>query len=67
MRCSSTASWCRSVNLVNGTSIVFETADGHDTLDFFHIELARHDVLDAQGAPCELLRHAVGVSRACRC
>ncbi len=39
--------------LVNGTSIVFETADGHDTLDFFHIELARHDVLDAEGAPCE--------------
>jgi len=39
--------------LVNGTSIVFETADGHDTLDFFHIELERHDVLDAQGAPCE--------------
>jgi len=43
-------------NLVNGTSIVFERADGHDTLDFFHIELARHDVLDAQGAPCESLR-----------
>jgi len=44
------------VNLVNGTSIVFETADGRDTLDFFHIELARHDVLDVQGAPCESLR-----------
>ena len=39
--------------LVNGTSIVFETAEGHDTLDFFHIELERHDVLDAQGAPCK--------------
>jgi hypothetical protein len=45
------------VNLVNGTSIVFETADGHDTLDFFHIELAGHDVLDAEGAPCESLRN----------
>jgi Hint domain-containing protein len=43
-------------NLVNGTSIVFETADGHDTLEFFHIELERHDVLDVQGAPCESLR-----------
>lgn len=42
-------------NLVNGTSIVFEAAVGHDTLDFFHIALARHDVLDAQGAPCETL------------
>jgi hypothetical protein len=43
------------INLVNGTSIVFETAQCHDTLDFFHIELARHDVLDVQGAACESL------------
>jgi hypothetical protein len=43
-------------NLVNGTSIVFESATGHDTLDFFHIALAHHDVLDAQGAACETLR-----------
>jgi hypothetical protein len=41
------------VNLVNGTSIVFDKAEGDDTLDFFHIELARHDVLDVQGAACE--------------
>ncbi len=47
------------VNLVNGTSIVFETARGRNTLDFFHIELDRHDVLDVQGAACEsLLRPA---------
>jgi hypothetical protein len=39
--------------LVNGTSIVFETADGRDALDFFHVELERHDILDAEGAPCE--------------
>jgi hypothetical protein len=43
-------------NLVNGTSIILETADGQDTLDFFHIALAQHDVLDAEGAPCESLR-----------
>lgn len=42
-------------NLVNGTSIVFEKAAGQDMLDFFHIAVARHDVLDAQGAPCETL------------
>ena len=42
--------------LVNGTSIVLEAADGRDALDFFHLELARHDVLDAEGAPCESLR-----------
>jgi len=46
------------VNLVNGTTIVFEAADGHETLDFFHVALARHDVLDAQGAPCESWRDA---------
>lgn len=39
--------------LVNGTSIVFEAADGHDSLDFFHLSLERHDVLDAEGAACE--------------
>jgi len=44
-------------DLVNGASIVFEAAEGRATLDFFHIELARHDVLDAAGAPCESLRH----------
>lgn len=44
------------VNLVNGTSILFETAEGHESLDFFHIELARHDVLEVQGAACESLR-----------
>jgi hypothetical protein len=44
------------IDLVNGTSIVFEAAEGRDSLEFFHIELARHDVLEVQGAPCESLR-----------
>lgn len=43
-------------DLVNGASIVFETADGQDTLDFFHLALEQHDVIDAHGAPCESLR-----------
>jgi hypothetical protein len=43
-------------DLVNGTSIVFEMADGRATLDFFHIALGQHDVIDANGAPCESLR-----------
>ena len=43
-------------NLVNGTSIVFEAAKGQETLEFFHVELERHDVLDIQGAACESLR-----------
>ena len=45
-------------DLVNGTSIIFEAADGRDTLDFFNIELDRHDILDVQGAFCESLYRA---------
>ena len=44
--------------LVNGTSIIFEAADGRDTLDFFNIELDRNDILDVQGASCESLYRA---------
>ena len=44
--------------LVNGTSITFEAADGRDTLDFFNIELDRNDILDVQGAACESLYRA---------
>jgi hypothetical protein len=45
-------------DLVNGTSITFEAANGRDTLDFFNIELDRHDILDVQGAFCESLYRA---------
>jgi Hint domain len=45
-------------DLVNGTSIIFEAADGRDTLDFFQVELDSHDMLDAQGAFCETLYQA---------
>ena len=45
-------------DLVNGTSITFEAADGRDTLDFFNIELDRHDILDVQGASFESLYRA---------
>ena len=45
-------------DLVNGTSITFEAAGGQDTLDFFNIELDRHDILDVQGASCESLYRA---------
>ena len=45
-------------DLVNGTSITFEAPGGRDTLDFFNIELDRHDILDVQGAFCESLSRA---------
>ena len=45
-------------DLVNGTSITFEAADGRGTLDFFNIELDSHDILDVQGAFCESLCRA---------
>ena len=41
--------------LVNGTTIAFAAADGRDTLDFFNIELDRHDILTVQGALFESL------------
>jgi hypothetical protein len=49
-------------DLVNGTSITFEAADGRDTFDFFNIELDRHDILDVQGASFESL-YKVGTER----
>jgi hypothetical protein len=49
-------------DLVNGTSIIFEAANGRDTLDFLTIELDRHDILDVQGAFCESL-HRAGTER----
>ncbi|UFW46981.1 MULTISPECIES: Hint domain-containing protein [Bradyrhizobium] len=42
-------------NLVNGTTITLDAADEHDALEFFHIKLESHDVIYAEGAPCETL------------
>jgi hypothetical protein len=48
-------------NLVNGTTIVFE--ERGEEFEFFRIELAHHDVIDAQGAACETFRQPS--TRAC--
>ena len=42
-------------NLVNGTTITRYDAAETDRLEYFHIKLPRHDVIYAQGAPCETL------------
>jgi hypothetical protein len=43
-------------NLINGTTIaVYDPADSLDELEYFHIKLQRHDVIYAEGAPCETL------------
>jgi hypothetical protein len=42
-------------NLVNGTTITRCDAAELDQLEYFHIKLPRHDVIYAEGAPCETL------------
>lgn len=42
-------------SLINGTTITPYDVREHDELEFFHIKLARHDVIYAEGAPCETL------------
>src|ERR1051325_1706582 len=42
-------------HLINGTTIMLYGADAVDELEFFHIKLEAHDVIYAEGAPCETL------------
>ncbi len=42
-------------DLINGTTIALCDADDKDQLDYFHIKLESHDVILANGAPCETL------------
>jgi hypothetical protein len=42
-------------NLINGTTITSYDAGELDELEFFHIKLEHHDVIYAEGAPCETL------------
>jgi hypothetical protein len=42
-------------SLINGTTISLYAAEEHDELEFFHIKLESHDVIYAEGAPCETL------------
>jgi Hint domain len=42
-------------NLINDTTIAVYDARALDELEFFHIKLEAHDVIHAEGAPCETL------------
>ena len=42
-------------NLINGTTISVYDARALDELEFFHIRLETHDVIYAEGAPCDTL------------
>jgi hypothetical protein len=42
-------------SLINGTTIALHVAEEFDELTFFHIKLESHDVIYAEGAPCETL------------
>jgi hypothetical protein len=44
-------------DLVNGTTIMLYDARELDELEFFHIKLERHNVIYAEGAPCETVMH----------
>jgi hypothetical protein len=43
----------RAGDLINGTTITLDDARELDELKFFHIKLERHNVIYAEGAPCE--------------
>lgn len=42
-------------NLVNGTTISYYPARELDELEYFHIKLEHHDVISAEGTPCDTL------------
>jgi hypothetical protein len=44
-------------SLINGTTITLYEACELDELEYFHIKLERHDVVYAEGAPCETLQN----------
>jgi len=41
--------------LINGRTIALHGADEYDELEFFHVKLETHDVIHAEGAPCETM------------
>jgi hypothetical protein len=46
-------------NLVNGTSITRDDAQHLDVIEYFHVILDQHDVIDAEGALCDTFGRAI--------
>ena len=46
-------------NLVNGTSVKRDDAQHLDAIEYFHIILDQHDVIDAEGALCDTVWEAI--------
>jgi hypothetical protein len=44
-----------AASLINGTTITLYDARENNELEFFHIKLERHNVIYAEGVPCETL------------
>ena len=42
-------------SLVNGTTIALHDANDLSELEYYHIKLQSHDIIYAEGAPCETL------------
>ena len=42
--------------LINEVSISLDPATGYESIDYYHVELARHDVIEAEGAAVETYR-----------
>jgi len=54
----------RAGDLINGVSIAKQLPNSADKLEVFHLELATHDVVFANGAPAETLQAEVGARQA---
>jgi hypothetical protein len=47
-------------NLVNGTSVKRNDAEHLDVIEYFHIVLDQHDVIDAEGSLCDTFLETTG-------
>jgi hypothetical protein len=47
-------------NLINGESITIDDAADLEVIEYFHIKLDHHDVIDAEGALCDTLWEPAG-------